>query len=609
MKRIFEKVLATVLLLSIPVVAFASFSVPWAATSSSQQWTFPSAVNGVFYTAYVPNLIASSTNATSTFAGGVGIGTTTALTALSVAGQTTLTPFSEITNTLTVTNAIGKKAVQLGTYPTSNQYGGIWTGNITPDINNYTLITNGDTESVLNVPNTTGNIVFRSHNNNMGAYNSNGLAIGATSAGPTSGIGLTVASGKVGFGTTTPGWALSVNGTTTAAVFIATTTATSTSGGGWNITSGCFAVSNVCVTGGGATLSGGSVNTLTYWTSGTTVGATSSPTVGYIIATSSSNSTFAGSVGIGNTSPNSKLEVTGGISMSATAATRIFKVENSAADTAAGTLAIKGANGVSSANDVNGGNVTITAGDGSASGATATGGTVTITGGASAINGLNTVNGGGVSIQTGMGAGIASRYGNVTIEAGVPAALTGFILLGNTSLAKVGLGATSTPSRQLSVAGTSDLGTNALAGTFTATTTTGTSTFAGAVGIGTTTPIGKVDLNGSFYVETASTTVWSYDFCTMNNSQVWNATSTNSTINFINASNCVGKSVVFFVVTPNSGTIGSTTFSGSTGSGPVTWDGGVNPGSSIVWGTTDRFLFTSISSSTPYISADLTGTF
>lgn len=46
--------------------------------------------------------------------------------------------------------------------------------------------------------------------------------------------------------------------------------------------------------GGGGSLSGGIANALTYWINGTTVGATSSPTVGYIIATSSTASSFSG---------------------------------------------------------------------------------------------------------------------------------------------------------------------------------------------------------------------------------------------------------------------------------------------------------------------------
>jgi len=83
------------------------------------------------------------------------------------------------------------------------------------------------------------------------------------------------------------------------------TTATSTTKG-FNVTSGCFAINNVCLTsGGGASLSGGSPNTLTYWTSGTAVGATSSPTVGYITATSTATSTFAGFININGSNSTS----------------------------------------------------------------------------------------------------------------------------------------------------------------------------------------------------------------------------------------------------------------------------------------------------------------
>lgn len=48
--------------------------------------------------------------------------------------------------------------------------------------------------------------------------------------------------------------------------------------------------------GSGGSLSGGSTNALTYWTSGSTVGATTSPTIGYLTATSTASSTFAGPI-------------------------------------------------------------------------------------------------------------------------------------------------------------------------------------------------------------------------------------------------------------------------------------------------------------------------
>ena len=108
--------------------------------------------------------------------------------------------------------------------------------------------------------------------------------------------------------------------TTTSATttnFAVTGSATTTYVGG--IISPCFATSTAggCIvpgTGGGASLSGGVNNWLTYWTSATTVGATSSPTVGYIIASSTTaTSTFASGIGIGTTTPIGALDVEGGI--------------------------------------------------------------------------------------------------------------------------------------------------------------------------------------------------------------------------------------------------------------------------------------------------------
>lgn len=70
------------------------------------------------------------------------------------------------------------------------------------------------------------------------------------------------------------------------------TTASSTFSNGINLNKGCFAISGVCVGAGGASLSGGSSNTLMYWINATTAGATSSPTVNYITATTTSTSTL-----------------------------------------------------------------------------------------------------------------------------------------------------------------------------------------------------------------------------------------------------------------------------------------------------------------------------
>lgn len=116
---------------------------------------------------------------------------------------------------------------------------------------------------------------------------------------------------------TTQGWISpgKVNGVDqipVAPIYIATsTTASSTFANGLNLTDGCFSISGVCVTSGSASLSGGSPNTLTYWITDTTVGATSSPTVGYITATSTdaATSTFMGGVSVGTSTSYGVLTV------------------------------------------------------------------------------------------------------------------------------------------------------------------------------------------------------------------------------------------------------------------------------------------------------------
>ena len=133
----------------------------------------------------------------------------------------------------------------------------------------------------------------------------------------------------------------------------------------------------------------------------------------------------------------------------------------------------------------------------------------------------------------------------------------------------------------------------------------------GKVGIGTTTPSTILDIVGGFYSEMvtpATSTTMTLDFTSGNNQKIVVGTA-NITVNITNASSALGKCNMIYVVAPASGVIGTTTFAGSTGSGSLVWNGGINPGSSVVNGSTDVFSICSMASSTPFIGASLVGTY
>ena len=135
--------------------------------------------------------------------------------------------------------------------------------------------------------------------------------------------GTSLSSGNIGIGTSSPYAKLSVAGPVVAEYFTATSTtatstfawgiqatnfrltsatATSTAANGIDLSSGCFSINGVCVSGGGGgtgTVSNGTINRLAYYTAGTTVGSANFLTV----------DTAYSRLGIGTTSPNWDLQI------------------------------------------------------------------------------------------------------------------------------------------------------------------------------------------------------------------------------------------------------------------------------------------------------------
>lgn len=112
-----------------------------------------------------------------------------------------LTPTADGQQTLRVNAADGTARVMLGTYPAAPAYAGFWSGNITPSGTNHTFIGNGTTETIFNVPSTSGILYFRVNN----AFSPSALEVNASAAGTglkitgnAAGSGITVAAQSTG---------------------------------------------------------------------------------------------------------------------------------------------------------------------------------------------------------------------------------------------------------------------------------------------------------------------------------------------------------------------------------------------------------------------------
>ncbi|MDE2041187.1 MAG: hypothetical protein KGI59_02300, partial [Patescibacteria group bacterium] len=312
--------------------------------------------------------------------------------------------------------------------------------------------------------------------------------------------------GNVGIGTSSPSAKLTIsaNGSdTNANVFLissstaagATTTlyavsntGSTTAANGFNILAGCYAVNGVCLSGsGGASLSGGSPGTLAYWTSGTNVAATGSPTVGYVTATSTTaTSTFAGFINVTGTNSTSTFSgnvVTSGNLSAGTTTLINLTATGLSTSTLAGGLRISSGGltlgGFNCNTFNNNGKLTtdsngdvICANDISGAGAGSSGGTWSTTTSNVAGELINYSNNNTDIVAIGNNSTTTAKFWFD------PNAKQSFFS-GN-----VGIGTTS-PWAALSVYGSSDLGNSALAGYFNATNTNATSTLSGGLTVGT----------------------------------------------------------------------------------------------------------------------------
>lgn len=147
----------------------------------------------------------------------------------------------------------------------------------------------------------TGSIIigYNSSANSFGDYtttigsNLTNNTAGSVMVGSSDSTKTTILStGFTGLASSSPGTFFSI-GDTGANTINISPTATSTFGTGINLRSGCFAISGTCIGGGSSTgVTGGTAGMLAAFVDATTLTATSAPTAGYYVATSSTASAF-----------------------------------------------------------------------------------------------------------------------------------------------------------------------------------------------------------------------------------------------------------------------------------------------------------------------------
>jgi len=234
----------------------------------------------------------NSTNGLTLTAGGNGNGSVPTALVLGIKGAINVTsesiPVQFNAPTYTITGSYANQRITQFTQPTITAGSAL---GITTEANTVNISGAPISAGSATIANSIGLRIGSGTSVASGVTNAYGLYVDAPT-GATNNYSAVFNTGNVGIGTTSPYSKLSVVGTTTAAVFEATSTATSTFAGGIrtnllnvtsttasstfangiSITDGCFAVGSTCLSGtvGGS----GTTNRIPYWTSASALGST-----------------------------------------------------------------------------------------------------------------------------------------------------------------------------------------------------------------------------------------------------------------------------------------------------------------------------------------------